>query len=128
MQQKAFRLRDLAVIVPFLALALILACVFSRSSAGAPVAVVEKDGTEFCRIRLSEITEEKTIDVGGEMNVRLLAEPGAISFLSSDCPDKTCVRTGKLTKAGQAAVCLPGRVSVRIISDSGGRGYDGYTG
>ncbi|MFR5073321.1 MAG: NusG domain II-containing protein [Bianqueaceae bacterium] len=39
-------------------------------------------------------------------------------FLSSDCPDQVCVRTGFISLAGQTAVCLPHRLVVRIISDS----------
>jgi hypothetical protein len=89
--------------------------------------VVEKDGVQVYRFDLSRQTTTRIIDVGGRMKVKLLLEPGAISFYSSNCPDQICVRTGKLTKPGQVAVCLPGKVSVRILSD-GGKEYDGYTG
>ena len=90
-------------------------------------AVVEKDGTEVGRYDLGTQKKSQIIDVGGSMHVKLLLEPGAISFYHSDCPDQICVRTGKLTKPGQAAVCLPGRGSIRVVSN-GGSPYDGYTG
>lgn len=128
MERKLFRTRDLCIILPFLAIALFLAIHFSAASASAPIAVVENDGTEFCRINLSQISSTYVVEVGGPMNVKLLAEPGTISFLSSDCPDQICVRTGKLTKVGQTAVCLPGKVSVRIISGSSSGNVDVYTG
>jgi hypothetical protein len=35
-------------------------------------------------------------------------------ILQSDCPDQVCVRTGWLTRAGQAAVCVPARVTLRM--------------
>lgn len=63
---------------------------------------------------------------GGAYNIVLLAEPGGISFEYSSCPDQTCVRTGKLTRAGQAAVCLPARISVRL--EGGEQAADAMTG
>ena len=43
-------------------------------------------------------------------------EEGSIAFESSDCPDKVCVRSGKLHLAGQSAACLPNGVIIKIIS------------
>ena len=39
----------------------------------------------------------------------------------ADCRDQVCVRTGTLTHAGQAAVCLPHRVVLKLVgvNDSG---------
>ncbi len=36
------------------------------------------------------------------------------SILSSDCPDKTCVKTGVLTLAGEKSVCLPNGVVLSL--------------
>ena len=40
---------------------------------------------------------------------------------NADCRDQVCVRTGTLTHAGQAAVCLPHRVVLKLVgvNDSG---------
>jgi hypothetical protein len=46
--------------------------------------------------------------------IRFSVKNGAIAFVESDCPDKVCVHTGYISKPGQAAVCLPNRVAVRI--------------
>ncbi len=51
-------------------------------------------------------------------NVEIEIKDGRVRFLSSDCPDKICVNTGWLEKAGQSAVCLPNRLSVTV---SGGK-------
>lgn len=45
-----------------------------------------------------------------------LYDDGSIAFESSDCPDKVCVRSGKLHLAGQSAACLPNGVIIKIIS------------
>lgn len=39
---------------------------------------------------------------------------GSISFVQSDCPDKICIRSGRLRLAGQMAACLPNQVYVKI--------------
>ena len=36
----------------------------------------------------------------------------------ADCRDQVCVRTGTLTHAGQAAVCLPHRVILKLTGTS----------
>ena len=93
------------------------------------MAVIEQNGIEVGRYALSQIQKEEILQLPGEIDVQILLEPGAASFLSSDCPDQICVRTGKLTKPGEAAVCLPARVSLRIVSSQGEtNGYDGITG
>lgn len=123
-----FKKKDFLIIIPFLIIAGVLAIWFS-SKPSSGIAVVEKDGKEVCRFDLSKQKTTRIIDIGGSMNIKLKLEPGAISFYHSDCPDQICVRTGKLTKPGQVAVCLPGRVSVRLISSSDSmKEYDGYTG
>lgn len=42
----------------------------------------------------------------------------------SDCPDHTCVRTGKITKRGESIVCAP--LGICVTMD--GEGPDGVTG
>ena len=39
-----------------------------------------------------------------------LYKDGSIAFLESDCPDKICVKSGKLHRAGEYAACIPNRV------------------
>ncbi len=123
-----FEKKDLLIIVPFLIIAVGIFAWFNLRSSAGGIAVVEKSGVEICRIDLSKQTKTEILDIGGDMHIKLKVEPGAISFYHSDCPDQICVRTGKLTKPGQTAVCVPGKVSVRIIQRSGEKKYDGYTG
>jgi hypothetical protein len=123
-----FHKKDLLIILPFLAAAAALLLWFRLQPTSGGIAVVEKDGVEICRIDLSKQTTTQILNIGGDMHIQLKVEPGTISFYHSDCPDQICVRTGKLTKPGQTAVCLPGKVSVRIVKRSGNEKYDGYTG
>lgn len=42
---------------------------------------------------------------------------GSIAFIESDCPDKVCIRSGRLKNTGQFAACLPNRILLKIVSD-----------
>ena len=82
-------------------------------------AVIEADGKEVKRISLKDNAD---VEING---VKIIVEDGCAWVEHSDCPDKTCVKTGKISKTGQRAVCLPNRVMVYI---EGGRGYDTVAG
>ena len=49
-----------------------------------------------------------------ENGVRLHVEPGGVSFCYSDCRGQDCVRCGLLTRAGQAAACVPNKTLVTL--------------
>ena len=63
-------------------------------------------------IRLSEVREAYEIPL--ENGITVTVEPGAIFFSESDCANQLCVRTGRLTKAGQSAACLPHKTLIRV--------------
>ncbi|MFR8003424.1 MAG: NusG domain II-containing protein [Hydrogeniiclostridium sp.] len=128
MRNKLFRRADILLAFACLFLAAVF-FLWSFLSPSGGIAVIEQNGIEVGRYVLSQIQKKEILQLPGEMNVQILLEPGAASFLSSDCPDQICVRTGKLTKPGEAAVCLPARVSLRIVSSQREtNGYDGITG
>ena len=54
-----------------------------------------------------------------ENGVTIVCDGESAYFLHSDCPDKVCIKTGKLTVAGEWAACLPNGVVLKI------RGKDG---
>ena len=48
----------------------------------------------------------------------IVCDGKSVSFESSDCPDKVCVNTGKLTKDGEWAACLPNKVFLKVTGES----------
>lgn len=42
---------------------------------------------------------------------------GSIAFVSSDCPDKICIKSGKLSQAGEYAACIPNQLYIKIVSE-----------
>lgn len=41
---------------------------------------------------------------------------GSICFEESDCPDKVCIRAGKLDTVGEFAACLPNSIVLKIAA------------
>ncbi len=39
---------------------------------------------------------------------------GEVRIVSSTCPDKVCISTGAISRAGEIIVCVPNRVSVKM--------------
>ncbi len=120
-----FQKRDLFLIVEVLLAALFCYLwTFPRESASC--IVVEQDGQIISTISLSQVQEPYELEIGGPYPAVLLIEPDGVSFLSASCPDKRCVHSGKLTQAGQIAVCLPARLTVRLQGSD--PSIDAYTG
>lgn len=53
----------------------------------------------------------QTVEVGGNA-VEITAD--YVKMVHADCPDRLCVRQGKISKGGQVIVCLPNKIIVRI--------------
>ena len=53
--------------------------------------------------------------LNGGTNI-LVIENGEAYLSYANCPDHTCVRTGKIKYTGQSIVCLPNRLSVIVRS------------
>ena len=53
---------------------------------------------------------------GGTHN--LVIKDGYVYLTDADCPDKTCVKTGKISYSGQSIICLPNRVIIKIVGDT----------
>lgn len=78
------------------------------------VAVIKYDNNEIYRIDLNIVDEPYYIPIDREYHSKILVEKGKICFEEADCPDKVCVNTGKISKPGQVAVCLPAKLIIKI--------------
>ncbi len=50
--------------------------------------------------------------------VTICRENGEVFVANSNCTDKICVHTGKISKSGEGIVCAPNRVSIEIDGKS----------
>ena len=49
---------------------------------------------------------------------------GQVRILSAPCANQDCVRTGRISRAGQSIVCLPGRFVVQLTAAGGSSDFD----
>lgn len=119
-KRKYFALGDLLVALLVLsAFVLGLLLLFSGRGDEGLVAVISVRGEVYSEIPLAQVIEPYDLTIEGDEAVVLHISTDGVEFISSDCPDKLCVNTGLLTSSGQSAVCLPARVSVKLVSEAG---------
>lgn len=117
-EKKASRKRyDFILVAALLLLSGILFLVLVGGRKEGSVAVVEIGGERVAEYTLSQ-DGEYTLNGGTN---RLVIKNGEAYMEYAECPDHTCIRTGRIRYAGERIVCLPNRVAVVI---EGGEGVD----
>ena len=121
---KFFKRSDVVIIAVILVLSLVFGLVYDQISKGK--------ATKAEIYYYSQLIETVPLDTGKERDFSLKQNPniifhldkqGNIAFVASDCPDKICVKTGKLHRVGEYAACLPNGVILKIVP-SGDRNDD----
>lgn len=106
---------DFVIIAAVLLAAAALAVFLAMQAAGDRLyAEIWKDGELTQRVALTPDTRE-TIDLDGHNTIVL--DGLTARMAGADCRDQVCVRTGMLSRAGQAAVCLPNRVVLKLVGE-----------
>ena len=112
-----FKKRDFIIIAAALLLAAAVFLFFlPKGETGRLYAEISKNGEVIASLPLD--TDAEYVVNGDYENVVTISDRSAF-FNSSNCPNEDCVHTGKLTKAGQLAVCLPNGVTLRIVGGEG---------
>lgn len=101
---------DIFLIVFLLLLA--AALFFIRNTQSGTVAIISVNGETVYTTDLSSVKEKREFTLAN--GIVITEEPGAVYFSDSPCRGHDCVKTGKLTRAGQCAVCLPEKTVISI--------------
>ena len=117
------RRNDILLIAGILSAILIFALIYSLTRKDGAYAVVLKNNEEIGRYSLAEDIEIP-INTGDKVTNILLIEDGKAQMKSAVCPDKICVNHRPIDKSGQTIVCLPEKVVIKIIAESGGNAPD----
>lgn len=117
------RRMDFILIAVVLAAALISAAFVYMTHNKGDMAVINVDGNVISELSLSENTTITVEGYQGGSNVVSIID-GKAYVSEADCPDKICVKTGGISRAGEAIVCLPHRVVVEIKSGNGSHNED----
>lgn len=87
----------------------------------ASAAEIVQDGNVIQTVDLSSVSEPYDITLrtedGGYNTIHV--EQGSIRVSEADCPDRLCVKQGEITNGIYPIVCLPHRLTVRIVENSG---------
>ena len=75
-------------------------------------AAIYVDGKIYKRISLEKDSETAVSSEFGENTV--LVKNGVVTIVHADCPDKLCVRQGKISKEGETITCLPNKLTVTV--------------
>lgn len=113
---------DIILIAALLVLSLVLFAT-SFSANENLTAEIYVNGEKQHSIALSQVTQSYSLK---ENHCELLIEKDGVSFVSSDCNDKLCIKKGKLRNQGDTMACVPEKVVVIIKSD-GKKQIDGVS-
>lgn len=79
-------------------------------------AVIKIDGQIYTTLKLDSSNERKEIPLSlpGDNSMLIVIEKDNIWVEETTCPEKVCVKTGKINKPGQNIVCLPNKTVIYI--------------
>jgi len=102
---------DVAVYIIVAAVA-VLSSIALGTNDGRPEYVEINSGGQIERYPLYE---ERKLTLSNEgYLLTLVIESGRVWIEDADCPDRLCVKTGKISKPGESIICVPARISVRL--------------
>lgn len=125
--RKTITICDGIIILIFLVIALSIVVCNNLSEDEQLEIVVKKDSEIVDIISFEEVDSPFEVCIDDSFDMIILAETDGVSVISSECDDKVCVNTGKITKQGQSIVCLPAHVSVELRGNSDSQ-LDGVVG
>ncbi len=115
-ESKKKLIRDIVLVAVLLALAGVLLLAVSLTKRKGAYVEVKEDGVV---VGTYSLDTPRTVALGGGSNVLVIE--GGVAYLSyADCPDHTCVNTGKISYRGQTIVCLPNRITITVVSEDAG--------
>ena len=103
-----------AVVCLLLAAGCLLAIFLQQRQKEAQILEIYQQNKPVAVLALSQDTEYSLPEVG----MKIIVRNRAAYISESSCPCKTCQRFGKLSRAGQTAVCLPSRICLIVKGNS----------
>lgn len=82
-------------------------------------AVVRQNGAVLCTLPLEADAEKEILSPDGSGFNLVRVQSGTVCIADADCPDRTCVRMGAISRAGETLVCLPHRLTITLEGAAG---------
>jgi hypothetical protein len=117
---KFYKKTDLLVIGSMLVVCLGIWGIYQVVFTGKQVKAEIYYGSELVQtVDLSTGEERRFTVPQNEHVVFHLYNDGSICFESSNCPDQICVHSGRISKVGESAACLPNQLILKIVPRNG---------
>ena len=122
MLKSRVRIRGLDICI-FLFALLIIGLISLQSyvrGRGTPEIMIEAAGAPAADMSgeqqwIYPLDADETVRVPGPLgDTVVVIQDGTVEVVSSPCPQKICIKTGRISKPGQWIACLPNRVFISI--------------
>ena len=112
---------EIGIWIVIFSITVLLACVYFFTSKSGEYVQAKIDGKVKAEYSLKN---NGTYPIIGSGKNVLVIDDGKAYIKEADCPDKLCVKQGKIKRVGQSLICLPNKVVVEVVdtkpdSDSG---------
>lgn len=104
---------EISIWAGILCIAAVLLLIVIKTSEDGDYVQVRIDGKVTDTYSLKD---SGTYPIEGSGENILVIEDGKAYIKEADCPDKLCIKQGKIQKVGQSLICLPNKVVVEVIS------------
>ena len=104
---------DLILFLVLVGVALALSLVLYGKGSRGGIVVVQVDGKKMASYPLDRDRDVMIRVPGGGYN-HLMIRDGSCYLSDADCPDRLCVKQGKISKDGQSIICLPHRLVITV--------------
>ena len=104
------------IIVSLLIICIIWIVIIKYNAVNGKTASISVNGDIIYTLNLDET---QNLNIHGENNIILEVEcgNGQIKVVSSECPDKICVKKGFISMTNENIVCLPAKIIIKIDGD-----------
>lgn len=126
-REKMLRPGDLFLLLAFVLMAALLAVLVWTLRAPGGQVVVRVDGQVTATLSLGEDQTYEIETPEGGTNL-LVIHQGTAWLEDANCPDRLCVRQGKIRYAGDSIICLPHLLVVEITGGQDGLDLDAVAG
>ncbi|MBI5015392.1 MAG: NusG domain II-containing protein [Deltaproteobacteria bacterium] len=66
--------------------------------------------------RVLALGPRRRVDVPGPLGVTTVElDPAGARVVASPCPNRLCLRAGRISRPGQVVACVPNRVALRLV-------------
>lgn len=113
---KFFKKSDILVVLSIVLIGIISLIIYNNIYSNKPAKAEIYYKSELVRTIDLNTGVEKRFSIPQDEHVIFhLEKDGSIYFEEADCPDKICIKTGKLNSVGETAACLPNEIFLKIV-------------